>query len=144
MILSIALISKRNRPLYISSGELHHHLFSHAALDIFRERIAADAHKADCDFGLLFFADNISTYGYCTNTGVKIVVLIVGGEGSSDIKLVRQLPEAKLITQIFKHVHSAYIRQCCNPFYNIDDDDTQQIKSPKFRRSLEAIIEQYH
>jgi len=88
MILSIALISKKNRPLYISSKELQHHLLSYSALDVFNERLAANSDKVDCDFGLLFYADQTSVYGYCTNTGIKFVVLIAGGQVSPDIKLV--------------------------------------------------------
>ena len=84
----VSLISKDDTPLYIQSFEaqtpehagdfLRYNFFSHMALDIFvlpasmaiREQNSA----SDQDPLLLFIQDDISVYGYETNTNLKIVV----------------------------------------------------------------------
>jgi len=78
------------------SPALKYHFLAHSALDIIEERIASGAKTIDTYFGLLHVLEEVSIYGFLTNTLVKILVMIEGGDGSgglrdSDIKAVSSL-----------------------------------------------------
>jgi hypothetical protein len=80
-------------PLPSPSPSLKYHFLAHSALDIIEERIVSGAKTIDTYFGLLHILEDVNIYGFLTNTLVKIIVMIEGGDGSggirdSDIKLV--------------------------------------------------------
>lgn len=76
------------------SPNLKYHFLAHSALDIIEERIVSGAKTIDTYFGLLHVLEEVSVYGFLTNTLVKIIIMIEGGDGSgglrdSDVKAVR-------------------------------------------------------
>jgi trafficking protein particle complex subunit 2 len=78
------------------SPALKYHFLAHSALDIIEERIVSGAKTIDTYFGLLHVLEEVSVYGFLTNTLVKIIVMIEGGDGSgglrdSDVKSVSML-----------------------------------------------------
>lgn len=124
-----------------------------SSLDIFEARLP---HKtADPDFGLLQnIDDRLAMYGWFTNTGVKLV-LVVDMEGrptSPDEKRRSAAPgfrDADL-KPAFRALHTAYVRLLRNPFYDPDDHSPQasgadekngslQITSPMFIREVDRI-----
>jgi len=74
------------------SPSLKYHFLAHSALDIIEERIVSGAKTIDTYFGLLHVLEDVNIYGFLTNTLVKIIVMIEGGDGSgirdSDVKSV--------------------------------------------------------
>ncbi|KAK6433292.1 hypothetical protein LTR95_010530 [Oleoguttula sp. CCFEE 5521] len=120
-----------------------------SSLDIFEARMPS---KTSQDFGLLHALDErIALYGWLTNTGVKLVV-VVDMEGR-----IAPTPEAAKIGVLglrggdllpaFNALQTAYIRLLQNPFYVPDDHDPKlvrghsalEIQSPKFIREVERI-----
>ena len=69
----------QNSPLHLSTysnsrDPLSYHFLAHTTLDIFAARMPSKT-NGDSDFGLLCAVDDqLSLYGWLTNTGVKIVV----------------------------------------------------------------------
>jgi hypothetical protein len=80
------------------SPSLKYHFLAHSALDIIEERIVSGAKTIDTYFGLLHVLEEVSVYGFLTNSLVKIIIMIEGGDGSgglrdSDVKAVRVLDD---------------------------------------------------
>lgn len=78
----------QNSPLHLSpfpatSNTLKYHFLTHATLDVFQARLPLKS-NGDSDFGLLYSVDEgLAAYGWLTNTGVKIIVVVdVGGGGA--------------------------------------------------------------
>lgn len=78
----------QNSPLHLStfpatSNTLKYHFLTHATLDVFQARLPLKS-NGDSDFGLLYSVDEgLAAYGWLTNTGVKIIVVVdVGGSGT--------------------------------------------------------------
>ena len=75
-----------------ASTTLRYHFIAHSSLDIIEERIASGAKTIDTYFGLLHIMEDVAVFGFLTNTLVKIIVMIEGGDGSgirdSDVKTV--------------------------------------------------------
>ena len=129
-----------------------------SSLDIFEARLPHQA--ADHDFGLLQAIDEcLAMYGWVTNTGVKIVI-IVDLEGkppnpnvnrSSAILGIRDSD----LKPAFRAIQTAYIRLLHNPFYYPDDHNPRsqiaqlrvgslQILSPRFIKEMARIGETWH
>ncbi|KAK4551946.1 hypothetical protein LTR86_010738 [Recurvomyces mirabilis] len=121
-----------------------------SSLDIFEARMPSKT--VGHDFGLLHALDErIALYGWLTNTGVKLVV-VVDMEGRT-----APSPEAAKIailglrnsdlTPAFQALQTAYIRLLRNPFYVPDDHDprtnrnrgSMEITSPRFIKEVERI-----
>ncbi|ODQ55331.1 Sedlin [Saitoella complicata NRRL Y-17804] len=123
-IASVAVIGKRNQPIYLRTfpagshhPDLKYHYLSHTALDIFTERLSpptSSSHSSsgvqlDAYLGLLYSIEDLSVYGYTTNTGVKFVLTVVVGEE----EVVRDVE----IKGVFRGVGDAWVGLVCNPFW---------------------------
>jgi len=120
----------------------------------------------DMYLGVLFSMEDLSVYGYMTNTKIKfIIVLTVPDVIIKDldmknvrkkISLVSSIEPACSLTvrtgmnliathslfitktkQIFRRIHTAYGNHVSNPFYEIDS--LKMIKSKKFEQEIESI-----
>ncbi|RPA98915.1 Sedlin [Choiromyces venosus 120613-1] len=123
-IACIALISRNNSPLHLhpfpsspSPATLKYHFLTHATLDVFAARLPLKF-NGDSDFGLLYSIDEeLAAYGWLTNTGVKIVVIIdLGGGGGGGSAAGLGVKDGEL-KGVFRALQTAYIRLVCNPFY---------------------------
>lgn len=126
-IACIGVIGKHNNPLHISlfpaeeRAPLEFQFLLSSCLDIFEARLP---HKtADQDFGLLQAVDDrLAMYGWLTNTGVKLVI-VVDMEGrpatSHDGKTATAvgLRDADM-KPAFRALQTAYIMLLRNPFYD--------------------------
>ncbi|KAG0125158.1 Longin-like domain-containing protein, partial [Tuber indicum] len=127
-IACIALIGRNNSPLHLhtfphptstttttttSPSTLKYHFLTHATLDVFQSRLPLKS-NGDSDFGLLYSIDEeLAAYGWLTNTGVKIVVVVdVGSGGGLGVK------DGEL-KGVFRALQTAYIRLVCNPFFEL-------------------------
>lgn len=122
-----------------------------SCLDIFEARIPSKT--VGHDFGLLHALDErIAMYGWVTNTGVKLVIVVdmegrpansagggkaaVLGLKDRDLTPVRflRVPMVGVSTnnipvlQAFQALQTAYIRLLRNPFYLPDDHDSRRAK----------------
>ncbi|OQO02989.1 hypothetical protein B0A48_11273 [Cryoendolithus antarcticus] len=159
-IACIGVIGRHNNPLHISlfpaigpnstqepRDKLAFTFMLNSSLDIFEARMPS---KTSQDFGLLHALDErIALYGWLTNTGVKLVI-VVDMEGR-----IAPTPEAAKIGVLglrggdllpaFNALQTAYVRLLQNPFYVPDDHDPKlvrghralEIQSPKFIREVE-------
>ncbi|CAI2169204.1 16232_t:CDS:2 [Funneliformis geosporum] len=130
----IAIIGKQNNPLYIknfsiSHPDLKYHYIAHTSCDVIDERVgAAGPEAADTYLGLLYAMEDLAVYGYITNTRVKFVVVLSVPDAvikNSDMK------------NLFRRIHTVYINQVCNPFYNLDG--RKSIVSKRFVAAIDAI-----
>jgi trafficking protein particle complex subunit 2 len=138
-----------------------------SCLDIFEAR--APHKTADQDFGLLQAVDErLAMYGWLTNTGVKIVIVVdmaarviretkshsSGGFRESELKGVRYIcyfGSMLTLYKVFKAVQLAYINLLRNPFYMPDEPSqnqdhrigSAQITSPAFVKEIKRIAESW-
>ncbi|KAF8980996.1 hypothetical protein BGZ46_003370, partial [Entomortierella lignicola] len=75
----IAIIGKQNNPLYIknfnpSHADLKYHYIAHTSCDVMEERAAMKAQ--DMYLGALFSMEDLSVYGYMTNTKIKFITVL--------------------------------------------------------------------
>ncbi|KAI9020126.1 Sedlin [Phycomyces nitens] len=129
----IALIGKQNNPLYIKNfsnthPDLKYHYIAHTSIDVIEERVSNGPKNLDLYIGLLYAMEDLAVYGYITNTRVKCVVVV------SVTDCVIRDADMKLI---FQKVHTAYVNQVCNPFYNLDSQ--KPLTSKAFIRAIDAI-----
>ncbi|KAL4002119.1 Sedlin N-terminal conserved region family protein [Acanthocheilonema viteae] len=114
MVISVAIIAKDSVPLYLnvsekeSSREFDIQMFIYCSLDIIDEKIF-DANKTqELYLGPLISDQNFKSFGYITNTNVKMIIVTEIG----DISLKDQD-----IRSMFKKLHTAYCNSLSNPFY---------------------------
>lgn len=169
----------QNNPLHISlfpatgpgyeaeRNRLEYSFMLNSCLDIFEARIPTKT--IGHDFGLLHALDErIAMYGWVTNTGVKLVIVVdmEGRPATSGKAAVLGLKDRdltpvsicshytclwngadNLCVQAFQALQTAYIRLLRNPFYVPDDHDPRrakgaasiEINSPKFVKEVERI-----
>ncbi|KAH0609031.1 uncharacterized protein H6S33_001259 [Morchella sextelata] len=141
-IACIAIIGKNNSPLHLSpfpatSNTLKYHFLTHATLDVFQARLPLKS-NGDSDFGLLYSVDEgLAAYGWLTNTGVKIIVVVdVGGGGAG----TPAMKDGEL-KPVFRALQTAYIQLVCNPFY--ENDEAKPITSKRFTEEVKRIGENW-
>ncbi|KAF8937608.1 hypothetical protein BGZ58_002425 [Dissophora ornata] len=127
----IAIIGKQNNPLFImnfhpSHPDLKYHYIAHTSCDIIEERAAMKAQ--DMYLGVLFSMEDLSVYGYMTNTKIKFITVLT----VPDV-IIKDLD----MKNVFRKIHAAYVNYACNPFYEIDSQ--KMIKSKKFEKEIEAV-----
>lgn len=119
----------------------------------------------DMYLGVLFSMEDLSVYGYMTNTKIKFIIVLTVPDviiKDLDMKNVRRdlcdisnwitskglnnsTPPVSFSAslflsprkQIFRRIHTAYGNHVSNPFYEIDSQ--KMIKSKKFEQEIEAI-----
>jgi len=125
MATCIAFISKENSPLFVrcinASQELQFHYIVHTCLDFVEEKIV-QSNKSGSDvrelyLGLLYSNEEVKTYGFVTNTKIKIIIII-----DSTNSLLRD----NEIRAMFRKLHNAYTELVCNPFYIPGDPITEK------------------
>ncbi|RUP51281.1 trafficking protein particle complex 2 [Jimgerdemannia flammicorona] len=128
----IAVIGKQNNPLYIKNfstthPDLKYHYIAHTSIDVIEERVT-QIKTPDVYLGLLYAMEDLAVYGYMTNTRVKFIIVV-------------SVPDAVIkdadMKNLFRRVHTAYIMQVCNPFYN--SDSHKPIESRQFSRVIDII-----
>ncbi|KAJ4988208.1 AFG1-like ATPase [Stagonosporopsis vannaccii] len=134
-ICCIGYIGKHNNPLHISlfpaeeRAPLEFQFLLSSCLDIFEARLPYKT--ADQDFGLLQAVDErLAMYGWLTNTGVKIVI-VVDMEGRPATALDSKAATAVGLRDAdlkpaFRALQTAYIKLLRNPFYNPDEHSPVQ------------------
>ncbi|KAF3807610.1 hypothetical protein GCG54_00012008 [Colletotrichum gloeosporioides] len=182
-IACIGIIGRNNNPLHISifpsynpstntfapiRTPLQFSLLLSSTLDIFELRHNASGPNAagapsggsglSGEVGLLHAVDErLAAYGWETNTGVKIVVVVdmrgrrVGGGGDAVAASAKGRGAVGLREQelrvVFRAVQSAYVRLLQNPFYEPDEHSPvsgrggRVIKSKKFEGDVRRIGE---
>ncbi|MFH4984769.1 hypothetical protein AB6A40_011478 [Gnathostoma spinigerum] len=120
MALCIAIIGKDSTPMFVSLSpkekekqrEFDIHLFIYSSLDIVDEKISGVNRSQELYLGVLIADQTFKSYGYVTNTKVKII--LVTDVGCTVLK-------DQEIRLIFKKLHTAYFEALANPFYKPGD-----------------------
>ncbi|KAH8693107.1 Sedlin [Talaromyces proteolyticus] len=130
-IACVAFVAKNDHPLHITvfppfvESRLRFSFLINSSLDIFDLRTKDTF--IDQDLGLLqAFDENLAVYGWLTNTGVKILIIVnlAGGRLPPE-------PERRKATRVtgindsdlkpaFRALQTAYIKLLQNPFYSPD------------------------
>ncbi|EGF84339.1 hypothetical protein BATDEDRAFT_85297 [Batrachochytrium dendrobatidis JAM81] len=120
-ITGLAVIGKNNNPLYIrnftNQPSLKYHFLAHTSCDVLEEK------------GLLYIMEDLSVYGYMTNTRIKFVLMVTVADTAikdQDIK------------GIFRKIHSAYVDLQLDPFW--DPETSSMISNQNFIRQIDAIV----
>lgn len=186
----VSLVSRKDVPLYIQSFDigpmdsenpenankyLKYNFLSHMALDIFASPSSTSLREQQQDIEenggaiLLFIQDDITVYGYETNTGLKIIVGLGMRETSSEDKQDNSksspTPESSNSAQestkssaistkkpmklkdLFSQLHKSYIHIICNPFTNLSGnlaDNETILQSTKFDKSISKIVDNWN
>jgi len=158
-IACIGVIGKHNNPLHISlfppeeRAPLEFSFLLSSCLDIFEARLP---HKtADQDFGLLQAVDErLAMYGWLTNTGVKLVIVVDMEGRQASVFETRSSASVGLrdadLKPAFRALQTAYIGLLHNPFYDPDEHSpitanaegrvgSTQITSRRFIREVKRI-----
>jgi hypothetical protein len=121
MIKSLGLISKENTPLYTYNRSLKYDFMTHCCIDIMD--------KSDRKYmGLLYCMEDTSCFGYITNTGIKMVLMLETQDGT-----VRDAT----IQKWFAKAHDVVVRSLLNPFY----EPGQRMISPVFEKRVEELVQ---
>lgn len=148
----ISFISRDDQPLYIQSFEgglkdedktisnegemnkfLKYNFLSHMALDIITSPASLSLRETqqNSDSILLMIQDDVSVYGYETNTGIKIII------GFDNLVSTKQGD----VNLLFKGIYKNYIKAVCNPF---GEESTNVLQTPSFDRGIEKIVNQWN
>ncbi|KAK5171255.1 uncharacterized protein LTR77_004399 [Saxophila tyrrhenica] len=159
-IACLGFIGRHNNPLHISlfpatgtgyeaeRNKLEYSFMLNSCLDIFEGRMPTKGLTQD--FGLLHALDErIAMYGWVTNTGVKIVIVVdMEGVPAEGAKVTAGLGLRNSdLTPAFHALQTAYIRLLRNPFYVPDHHNPKlskgtgslQITSPRFIKEIERV-----
>lgn len=152
----------QNHPLHISlfpadqRDAVEFDFFLSSSLDVFAARLPSK--PADHDFGLLHAVDDqLSLYGWLTNTGVKFVVAVdMEGRPAASEREARNtallgIRDADL-RPAFRAIHRAYIGLLRNPFYDPEAHGSggregkgrAGIRSPRFINEIRRIGETWY
>ncbi|KAG9543494.1 Sedlin, partial [Aureobasidium melanogenum] len=133
-IACIGVIGRQNNPLHISifpaegdkeeRSKLDFSFMLSTCLDIFEARLPEK--NVGQDFGLLQAIDErLAMYGWLTNTGVKLVIIVDMEGRHSPANDTRTPPVLGLknsdLTPAFQALQKAYINLLRNPFYTPED-----------------------
>lgn len=157
----VSFISRHEKPLYIQSFDLFpekddkvatnnflkYNFLSHMALDIITSpssvSIREQQQDGDIKSGavLLLVQDNVTVYGYESNTGLKIIVGF-----NNQARIQKELSQLLPLRDLFLSIHKVYIKTICNPFKDsvVDLDDEQILQTPKFDKSIKNIVEKWN
>lgn len=133
-IRSVAIIGKRNEPLFLYSVNQGQHLYEetiiHSSLDIFEERRgpkagAGSTPMPDLFLGNLLTVSRSKLFGFCSNTLVKVVV-VTDIDGTAE-SVVKEFTEA---------VYDRFVGATRNPF----QDTSSPITSSRFHEDIQAML----
>uniref|UniRef100_F1LEG2 Trafficking protein particle complex subunit 2-like protein n=1 Tax=Ascaris suum TaxID=6253 RepID=F1LEG2_ASCSU len=114
MAVCIALIGRDSSPLFVSvcerelPREFDIHMFLYCSLDIVDEKVDGANRSQELYLGPLIADQKFKSFGYVTNTNVKMVLIAEVGNSTLKDQDVRL---------IFKRLHNAYYSALSNPFY---------------------------
>ena len=126
---AIAIIGKSNQPIYIKKYKtdqetnLKYDFIAHCCTDIIDTRTSTKS--KDLYLGLLCCMEDISCFGYVTNTKLKIVLMVTVQD-----KTIRDAS----VRTVFGSVQTVLAEMMCNPFYNEAD-----IRCQKFIKTIDAL-----
>lgn len=157
----ISFISRHEKPLYIQSFDLFpekddkhatnnflkYNFLSHMALDIITSpsSVSIREQQQDGDIRngavLLLVQDNVTVYGYESNTGLKI---IIGFNNQAHIK--KDETQLMPLRELVLSIHKVYVKTICNPFKDLatDLDEEQILQTPKFDKSIKDIVDRWN
>jgi trafficking protein particle complex subunit 2 len=119
---SIAVIGKQNNPLYISNSTLKYDFISHCCIDIIEKSERKEAY-----LGLLCCLEDSTCFGYLTNTGIKIILMME----TKDVQM-----RDTMVLKVFAKVHDLFINHSLNPFY----EPGTMIVCQKFKSNIDEIV----
>ncbi|KAF8073157.1 SMC6 [Scenedesmus sp. PABB004] len=113
-IVAAAVVGSANNPLFLrlyapSDDEAKFHYMVHASLDAVEEKVLLRRNPGEVPepyLGLLYPTEEYRVYGYITNSGVKLV-LVLDAPPPRDEPLLR----------VFRALHALYVDASCNPLY---------------------------
>ena len=189
----MSLISRNDVPLYIQSFDigpmdsenpqnankyLKYNFLSHMALDIFASPSSTSLREQQQDMEenggviLLFIQDDITVYGYETNTGLKIIVGLGMKQAASEDKeeedksslaseskdlakgstkdtgkTSSSIKKPMKLKDLFSQLHKSYIHIICNPFTNLSGNLANNetiLQSAKFDGSISKIVDSWN
>uniref|UniRef100_A0A1I8EGG0 Trafficking protein particle complex subunit 2-like protein n=1 Tax=Wuchereria bancrofti TaxID=6293 RepID=A0A1I8EGG0_WUCBA len=114
MVISVAVIANDSSPLYLSvnekesSREFDIQMFIYCSLDIVDEKVLGANKTLELYLGPLISDQNFKSFGYVTNTNVKMIIVTEIGDTSLKDQDIRSM---------FKRLHNAYCNSLSNPFY---------------------------
>uniref|UniRef100_A0A183CXY3 Trafficking protein particle complex subunit 2-like protein n=1 Tax=Gongylonema pulchrum TaxID=637853 RepID=A0A183CXY3_9BILA len=91
-----------------TSREFDIHMFIYCSLDIIDEKVFGNSKTQELYLGPLISDQNFKSFGYVTNTNIKMIVVTEVGNTSLKDQDIRS---------IFKRLHNAYCNSLSNPFY---------------------------
>jgi hypothetical protein len=95
------------------------------SIDVFEERLSTKSQELYQ--GLLYALEDMTAYGYVTNSKIKIVLVLGINDSVKDSE----------IRLLMKKVANCYCTLVFNPFY---DEDDRCIKSSAFDREMQNLI----
>lgn len=136
MIVCAALIGQQNQPLYLrafptaAEGEqlVKLHYIVHCSLDAIEEKVLQKRTVADNPspyLGLLYPIQELKVYGYLTNTGIKVVLVLDDVTAKDDT-----------VSRVLRRIHHAYVDVASNPFFTFG----APLQSSKFDHAVEAAV----
>lgn len=125
---------------------LKYNFLSHMALDIITSptSISMREQQQDGDIKnsaiLLLIQDDVTVYGYESNTGLKIIV----GFDNQTTLLNDKIDMTQLnLKVLFNNIHKVYIKTICNPFLDISDkpqENESMLQTSSFDNKIKTIV----
>ncbi|PHH70236.1 hypothetical protein CDD82_7249 [Ophiocordyceps australis] len=159
-IACLGIIGRNNNPLHTSifpsydastkkslplRSPLQFSLLLSSTLDVFALRAARNAVSGDA--GLLHAVDDrLAAYGFETNTGVRMVVVVDMRGRRAEASAPQGLRDAEL-KPVFRAMQNAYVRLLQNPFFDPDQhaplggSGGKTIASRRFKDEMRRIGE---
>ena len=127
---AIAIIGKQNQPIYIKKYKsdqetnLKYDFIAHCCTDIIETR--SSSKSKDLYLGLLACMEDVSCFGYITNTKLKIVLMVTVQD-----KTIRDAS----VRNLFGVVQLVLAEMIVNPFYN-----EQDIRCKRFIKTVDSLM----
>lgn len=143
-IAAVVIIGRKNSPLYLNvyeaatasrteqdlTKELHSMLY--VSLDSLQERQRTSPQQIGW-YGVLYVHDMYRTYGYITNTHIKIFVVVYGIVGATSE------PQEKELKFRLRQLHSLFVDAVASPFYESGVDAEIEVKG--VTTSIDALMQ---
>ncbi|KAJ2743782.1 hypothetical protein GGI20_003478 [Coemansia sp. BCRC 34301] len=122
----IAILNRQDMPVYLRTfdtpgakeSDTEYECLAHTSCDVIEERMSK---SSDAYLGLLQTAGDVAVYGYVSNTGIRIMVML---------RVQEPVVRDTAVRELLLIVHRAYVVRMCNPFSD------QENESPRF----EAVV----
>lgn len=78
--------------------------------------------------------DDVTVYGYESNTGLKI---LIGFDNVSSVT-------PKDLKGLFGDVHKVYIKTICNPFLEVGGEEGEVLQTPTFDKRIKELVTKWN